>query len=215
MVANQNLNVLTYEEAYELVGFYVSKFWDKFYTLARDYDQEDVVQEIFAKFVAKGYIAKYNSQVTSKKYFIMNGVRTSMIDMVRKQRQMAYLDQPDQEGLTLGEKLPESNIYGIQPASVEDKVVSGSYVLSLINKLPSTTDSKVPGYSPILGECNMSLRNIAIHLMYGYEPKEIAAMYINPRSNKPVSSGRIHQLIAQIKKILSQYMDEYQVQEAH
>ncbi len=72
----------------------------------------------------------------------------------------------------------------------------------MIEKLPNDTRSKVVGNSPLLGQCTFSYRAIALHLEEGYTVKEIAEIFINPNNKKPVTAGRVHQLIEEMKNFM-------------
>lgn len=191
-------DILTDEEGYVLTKKYVNYFWNvkKFYSLERDFTSEDMVHHIYAKFLEKEYFSKYSRKVTTKKYFIMIAVKRAMIDELRKQREQHSLDKENEDGLTMLDIMESPD----RPSEQVIGRISRNY---LLENLPGHTNSKVIGYSPLLGECNMSLRNIALHLEAGYKPVEIASFYINPTSGKHVTEGRIHQLINDIKERLS------------
>lgn len=193
---------LSMEEGYELTKNYVRYFWrvKKFYSLERDYDLEDIVHELFATFLRRGLFDKYNASISSKKYHVMNAVRNGMIDLLRKQKEQYYLDQPDDEGIPLMEKMESSE-------DLQGEVIAEDYRNELIEHLPEETGSEVEGFSPVLGHCRMSLRVVAIHLEMGYKPKEISLFFINPRSDREVSVGRIYQLIKEIRCIMQEQLD--------
>lgn len=193
---------LSMEEGYELTKNYARYFWrvKKFYSLERDYDLDDVIHELYATFLRRGLFENYNSSISSKKYHVMNAVKNGMIDLLRKQKEQYYLDQPDDEGIPMLEKMESTE-------DIQQEVVSRDYRNQLIEKLPEETGSEVEGFSPVVGYCRMSLRVIALHLEMGYKPKEISLFFINPRSHKEVSVGRIHQLIKEIRCILQEEVD--------
>lgn len=186
------------ERGYELVRVYVEYYWrtGKFYSLKNENDMEDIIGDIYIKFLEKSYFKKYNSKVTSDKYYIMNGVRTSMIDMLRKYRQKISLDAEDEDGITMMDRI-NSNEH------VEENVIGDTACEEVLKFLSDETNSKVEGHSPLLGDCKMTHRAIALHLAQGYSVKEIASFFINPNNHKPVSNGRVHQLIKEIRERLS------------
>ena len=193
----QNTATISLEEGYELTKQYVEYFWytNKFYSLKRAYELEDILHDIYLKFMTKNFFEKYNPAITSKKYHVMNGVKTSMIDMLRKYRETKSLDEPNEDGLTLGDLLSD----GVDVQREVSGQVEHDRILSL---LPDTTASKLVGNSPLMGKVNISMRVIAIHLENGFSVKEIAQMYVNEKSGKPVTEGRVHQLIKEMREYI-------------
>lgn len=202
--------ILTAEEGYELVCFYTKYYWNtnRFFALKNCYELEDLISELFLKFLEKKFFEKYNSSITSKKYHVMNGVRTSLIDMSRKKssfvnNESSILDAENEEGLTM------ANLVLDETSDVEREIIKresfekGVVIRNqIIESISDNTDSKLVGNSPIMGEVKMTLRVIAIHLEQGYSPKQIAEMFVNPKSGKPVTTGRINQLIKSLREFL-------------
>lgn len=188
-------NVLTREEGYELTKCYVEYYWatGKFYSLKNQYELEDLVHEIYAKFLEKKLFEKYNSEITSKKYHVMNSVRTSLIDMLRKYRESLSLDKEDENGITLGEKIKSNE-------DVSKEALGEVCREDILNRIPKDTDSKLVGNSPIFGVVNFSLWTIAVHLEKGYSVEDISKMFINQRSGKPVTKGRVQQLVQELRE---------------
>ena len=89
-------DVISKEEGYELVKRYVHYFWvtGKFYSLKNDREEIDIVDDIYCKFLSKHLFEKYDSSITSKKYFVMIPVKRTMSDMLRKYRYLVSLDKP-------------------------------------------------------------------------------------------------------------------------
>lgn len=191
----KNDGVLTREEGFELTKFYVEYYWatGKFYSLKNQYELEDLVHEVYAKFLEKKLFEKYNSSITSKKYHVMNSVRTSLIDMLRKYREHISLDKEDELGITLAERIED----------VEDVAANAIGSMGrdrIINSIPKETDSKLVGDSPLFGTVNFSLHTIAVHLEQGYSVEDISKMFINPRSGKPVTKGRVQQMVQTLRE---------------
>ena len=192
--------VLSREEGYELTENYVKYFWyaNKFYSLKNTYELEDIVHEIYCKFLDKKFFEKYNYKITSKKYHVMNGVRTSMIDMLRKYRDVYSLDAPNEMDLTLGDLMTDNT-------NIAQDVVHSTERDRIIESLPDISNSKLIGYSDLLGECVLSYRAIVLHLEAGYAVKEIADMFINPASGRPITTGRIPPINQRDERIRIRY----------
>lgn len=198
----ENENVITREEGYDLTSQYVSYFWNtgKFYSLKNQYEVEDLVMEIYAKFLEKGFFEKYSKKVTSKKYFVMTAVKNSLIDMLRKYREVVSLDKEDESGLTLADKIESIE-------NLEDTVEGKVHRDSLFSYLPKETDSKLVGKSPVLGTVNFSLWVIAYHLELGYSVKDISGMFFNKNSGKYVTAGHVYQAVYKIREILKSQLE--------
>ena len=193
-----NETPLTQEEGYELTKFYVNYFWrtNKFYSLKNQYDEEDIVSIIYIKFLEHNHFEKYNNRITSKKYHIMNGVRTSMIDLLRKYREVVYLDKENEEGSTLKETI-------VGPQDLEVEAISSFKREEILDKLPETTNSKIEGFSPLLKKTvNISYRMLALHLEAGYKASDLAKFYKNPSSGENVSEGSISRYIRDMREFV-------------
>ena len=101
-----------------------------------------------------------------------------MIDMLRKYRDTYSLDVETEDGFSLYSVLEDEEL-DVNPLRVRlpDQI---------IESLPDTTNSKLHGVSPLMGEVNLSMRVIAIHLENGYSVKEISQMYYNEKSGRHV-----------------------------
>ena len=187
--------VLTREEGYELTKFYVEYYWatGKFYSLKNQYELEDLVHEIYAKFLEKKLFEKYNSSITSKKYHVMNSVRNSLIDMLRKYREFVSLDKEDEMGITLVERIESEE-------DMQAYVIGDVRRNQILDRIPKDTDSKLVGISPVFGKVNFSLWTIAVHLEQGFTVEEISKMFINERSGKPVTKGRVQQMVQALRE---------------
>lgn len=184
------------EEGYKLVKHYVSYFVSvKFYTLRRDFEIEELVNELYVKFLDKGFFAKYDESITSRRYYVMNGVRNSLIDLLRKQKNHSSLDKLGPEGIPLGMKIPAPDV-------CEETALGRVTRDEIMEMIPNETRSKSLGNSPVIGECKMTPRVVALHLEMGYSPSDIAAMFTNPQSGREVTYGRMHQIIMEMRKSL-------------
>lgn len=200
----KNETPLTQEEGYVLTQFYVSYFWrnNKFYSLKNTYEEEDVVGEIYLKFLTKNFFEKYNCAITSKKYHVMNGVRTSMIDMLRKYREVSSLDQEmTEDGFCLLDVIPDESDFVEEIIHEEEMQIGQSKRDRIIAALPEETTSKIEGYSELLGRVvNISYRMLALHLEAGYTVKRLAEMYKNPKTGNSITQGNVSKHIANMRE---------------
>lgn len=187
--------VLSNEEGWMLTYKYVSHFYrtSQFSRLQGGFQLEDLVSEIYAKFLAKDLFAKYNPSVTTKKYHVMLSVKRSLIDISRKYREAFSLDKEVEEG---------TDFYNIMPSDedIEVNVIDDEFTNLILDSLSDTTASKVKGNSPLLGEVEMTERTILYHLIKGYRVGEIAEFFINPKNGKPVSSSSISRIAREAKE---------------
>lgn len=192
----EGLEPIPFEEAVPLITKYVNYFFrsGKFYTLAASYECEDLVQEVCLKWLTNGYLDMFSPKVTSKPYFIMSGVKNFMVDKLRSQKLCLSLDAEDKDtGLTLGERIEDhsgSIEHGIEAMMLEE----------LLEELPDETESKIIVISP-LGEGKATLRFLARLLAAGYSQAECRRFFLNPKTHQPVTSGRISQMVNEIRDI--------------
>ena len=188
---------MDFEEGYQLTKDYVRYFWvsDRYFSLKYQYTQEDLEQELILKFLRLRLFEKYNPEVTSKKYYVMRAVQTSLIDLLRKQKLATSLEEENEEGLCMKDML-ESN------EDMARDVMANCERDRLINSLPDTPISELTGHSPLLGDCGISLRTIALHIEAGYSTKEISSMFINPKSGKPVSTSSVNSYISKLREFM-------------
>ena len=192
-----NEEPMTEEEGYELTKYYVHYFWsvNKYYSLKNQYEEGDILSEVYLKFMRHSYFKKYDYRVTTKKYFIMRGVQTTIIDLLRKYRETYSLDKENENGTTHMDILEDETI------SVEKKVEGEVRRKEILDKLPEKSDSKIKGYSTLLNkEVNISYRVLAQHLEAGYRPKDLAQMYKNPETGENVSEGTITSYIRKLRE---------------
>lgn len=200
---DMNDGIIGEVEGYELTKFYVTYFWfNKFHTLRNQFELEDLVNEIYLKFLEKNLFNKFNPQITSKKYHVMVSVQRSLIDILRKQKNIVSLDtnlsEDSDEDFSLLSVLDSG-------VDVSGQVLGQSVRDEIIAVLPDYTDSKLEGDSPILGKCSFTLRNIALHLEQGYGPQEIAEFFYNPSSGRHTTPSNVHKMIKMIRQICTDY----------
>lgn len=183
---------VTFEEAYPIIEGYVQYFYrsGKFYSLRWHFEEEDMLQEVCTKFLQNGYLERYDENVTTLKYFLMTGVKFFFIDCLRKQKQTISLDREFEEGLTMLDLLVDES-----SKDLDDMVIYKEW----LDRLPDDTNSKIIITTEYGGKA--TLRNIAMHLSLGYTQAELRKYMINPANNKPVTSGRLSQLVKEIKDV--------------
>lgn len=191
----KNLQEIAFADALPMIQKYVHYFYrsGKFYSLAKTHDEDDLFQDVCLKWLENGYLKKFCPEVTSVPYFIMVGVRNYFIDTLRKQRLTVSLDSQDDDGFSLADVIPD-DIDHIEMMMEADRLEE------LLEELPDETNSKIIVISPI-GEHKATLRFLARLLLEGYSQAECRKFFLNPRSMKPVTSGRISQMVNEIKDI--------------
>lgn len=191
---------LTNEEGYLLVVKYTQYYWriNKFYSLKNKYELNDMIHHIYCHFLEKRFFEKYDEKVTSKAYFVMRGVMTRLVDEMRKYREHLSIEQEDENGITLGEKIPDD--FNMEDIAIRNEIM---------DKIPGETDSKLVGKSPEFGIVNFSLKTVAMHLEKGYTVQDIAAMFMNPASGRHVSESRVSQLVKELRGYCKENLKEY------
>lgn len=200
----RNDSELTEEEGYVLTRHYVNYFWrtNKFYSLKNEFTEEDMVQELFCKFLTKGLFKKFDKKTTSKKYFIMRSVQNSLIDFLRKYRGTLSLDREVEEDVTYGELIEDMNV-DVESEAIfsADSDYHENERLRILNALPDETTSKVVGYSELLErQVNLSYRMLAVHLEAGYTVTRLAKMYKNPTTGKSITAGNVSKHISNMRE---------------
>lgn len=190
---------ITFEEAYPIIQHYVNYFHHsgKFYSIAHQYDAEDMVQSLCVKWLTNRYLDKFDPEVTSVRYFIMTGVKHFYIDTLRSQREALSLDEEiGEDGFTLQDVLTDS-------VDMEENTISVLSYEWLLNQLPNDTKSKIRVVTP-KGEFKATMRVLATLLCEGYSQAEIASFFLNPKSGKPVTTGRIAQMVKELRGMVSE-----------
>lgn len=191
----ENLQEIPFSEAYPLIAKYAGYFFysGKFYSIRNTHDVDDMIQEICVKWIENGYLTRYSPEVTSKQYFIMSGVKNFFIDTLRKQRNVVSLDSQNEDGFSLADVLAD------QSHPMED-LEELDALNRLLEELPDETNSRIVVISP-LGEGKATLRMLARLLVAGYSQSECCKFFLNPKTMKPVTSGRISQMVEEIRDI--------------
>lgn len=193
-------------EGYELVSGYVKYFIGKrggFRILLSSgcKDIEDIISQVNLKFIKNGYYKKWDENKTSKKYYISLGVKRALIDMTRTFKEEESLDKPDKFGVRLMDKIRTR----CSILDWEDNLNIESEWKMVMSKLPNTVEGiELKGKSPILGECKLTMRTVAYHLLLGYDVSEIADMFKNPyNEGKSVSQPTVYNIRNKIKAYLA------------
>lgn len=186
---------ITFEEAYPIIEKYVNFFYrsGKFYSIAYQYDEGDVTQSLCVKWLENKYLDRYDENITSVNYFIMTGVKHYFIDLLRAQRLTVSLDEPHgEDGLTLVDIIPDNSNFIDE---VEGKIMYDE----LLAKLSDETNSKIRVITP-MGEFKATMRTFFMLLMQGYTQAEITQFCKNPKSGKPITSGRVTQYVKELRE---------------
>ncbi len=182
---------------------------DTSYMLDPDYNPDSPYDSLYylMHMPEVSFIDKYNGRTTSKKYYIMNIVKNSLIDMTRKKDPTKYavsLDQPI--GSDDGDsKTTVGDMLGDDDESLEVKVEQSELrdiLQNIMKALPATPLSdRIVGWNPVTGELGssgehietpLSSRDIGLLLMNGYTKDEVHDMYHDTRTGEPVSRSTIN-----------------------
>ena len=164
-------------EIYEMIEGYVRFFAMGMMRDALRYREiEDLTHDVVIKFMRHKHIEKFNKATTSMKYHVMNGVKTTIIDILRKEkysRQELALDRPignDEEGeaMTL---LDTISAHTTEPHDV-------LYLAEMLATLKE--DSKEWGKEvdlPFLGKAKVSAYSVYLLFIIGFKKSEIAKLF--------------------------------------
>lgn len=179
------------QEDYSQIALYVNYFARKWPFLVRFQDQEDLVQTVCVKFLRFNHMEKFNSKITSRKYHIMNGVKTTMIDMIRREknrREEINLEVPisSEEGsVTL---LDTISSFDADPSLEEE-------FMSIYSQLYEVYGNEWgPEYDvPVFGKTRRSLFVAYMLFLIGYSKTEIGVFF-------GVSKARAGQMVREVEK---------------
>lgn len=177
----------TFEEAYKLIEIYAKQLWGTYISLHKIMTVEDVIQDIATSVWQRKAIERYNSNITSKRYFIMIIVKRWYIDLIKKRRvdfQSLDRDINDTEECSM------LDLFGTEEN--KDFYIS---LEELLNTVSNETDSRVMGIVPGIGETKMTERVLVSLYLDGYTPTAISKYFINPSSGRCISPGRVAQIL--------------------
>lgn len=194
-------NSISAEEGFELVGRYVEYFWKERCFSARlkyEYDMEDVVSEVYVKLLEKRYFEKWDKHKASKKYYVSLAVKRKLIDIWRGHRERISLNEEDDEGISLLDKL-KSDIDTV------DEVVK-SRLKDMLYQLPESRQAGkvIMGSTPVLGKCKLSMKSVAVHMAMGYNGREISEWFDSPYREGSVSPPTIYNIRDKIEEYLKE-----------
>lgn len=190
---------ITKEEGYALTEKYVTYYLlhdEKFAYLRTKIALEDVIGDMYLHFLEKGFFEKYNSKITTKKYFTAVAVKRRLIDMSRKEKETISLSTPigEEEGTTLEDIIADDKNY-MEKAETD---LTRDRVLSILDD--DGSDS-VEIDSPVRGFVKFSLREIALHLELGYTPQEIAGFSLKKKTRQPITAATVYNKIRQMREL--------------
>jgi len=161
-------------ENYELIKGYVSYFSMTMPDLMRFQEKEDLAQDVVVKFIRHNHIEKFDPKRTSIKYHIMLGVKTTLIDILRKEkyRRLEFeLDRPiagTEENITLLDVTPGQ----------KDDPQDVLYLLDLLKDLKSRCKEWGNRVDvPMLGEVKVSAYSVYMLFLFGYNKGEIGKIF--------------------------------------
>lgn len=214
---NYDPSTISREEGYELVKAYATYFFrNKFTTLKDYYSVEDVVNEIYVKFLERKFFEKYNPSFTSKKYFVMTAVRNSISNMINHDIKRVTLNavSTDTElapDLYLEDIIEDKHDYNEDVDWNVDYEYHEKQRERILKALPDFADTKIHGYSPLLKkDVVLSYRVLALHLESGYKPKDLCSIFLNPKNGKPISIGSMYRHITNLREFLLDNVVLYQ-----
>lgn len=164
------------EEVYKMISGYVRHFCRVMPDLMRFQDPEDLAQDVVVKFIRHRHVEKFDGSITSFKYHIMYGVKTTLIDILRKEknRRLEFeLDKP-----VKSEEGEETSYASFLPAYPENPV--DSYYLDQILSMIKRQFSKEWGEeieSPLIGRTKTSAYSVFLHHIAGYNHTEIGKVF--------------------------------------
>lgn len=152
--------------------------------LLRYNDIWDLRQEVFTHFLEKKFFDKYDSTITSFQYFVARAAKNHLIDMTRKSiEKTVSLDASIGEG-------QEITLYDIVPSNLTDAYASVLFS-QMISKCPSTRISR---------NYDLTWRGLLDLVIEGYTVSEMHVIL-------GLSSGRVSQLVTELKAIMKFVMD--------
>ena len=199
--------VICMEEGYMLVHDALKKLLVNYPFLKNNYSFEDLLDDVFEVCVRRDLFNRFKlgedfvegkTENNGKRAYIKVAVKRMLIDMnaVRRTKMATSFDKAVDE-----DDDNSTNLYNTLPANinVQEEVTARIDVMAVINELDDTKGTAV-GVSPILGESKLNEKTTLLHLLEGFNVTEIAAMYKNPTTGKPVAKTYISRLIKNCRR---------------
>lgn len=181
-------------EIYEMITGYVNYFCMTMPDLVKFNEKEDLVQDVVVKFIRHDHIAKYNPEITSMKYHVMNAVKNTLIDILRKEkyrRTEVELDRPITSG-DEGEALTLADTVASNDKGAEDLL----YLAEMMKDLSDRSKEWGPEMDiPFLGKAKKSAYNVYLLVILGFKKNEISEMF-------GFTGGRVSQLFKEAESTM-------------
>lgn len=195
---------ISVEDGFKLVDKYVNIFIGKgqFLILLKNGDSvDDLVSLVNLKFIENGFYAKWDPLKAGKKYYVSMGVKRKLIDEVRTYKETLSLDQPKYSERTVSLLDMLKSTSNTSEGAIDR--IKETELLMMVRTLPDKREGiEYIGESPVLGECRLSMKTVAVHLILGFNAPQIAKMFVNPHKDKCVSEPTIYN----IRNDLRQYL---------
>lgn len=204
-----------YSEMMKLTDRYIDYFYQKYSAfLSRDFDREDMRQEVFCKFFNEK--SPYNTFSEEKTYSSFNGGRADLKYFIALCVKRVYLDKIsylkadrrkcNSESVSIHKEVEgtdcclEEVLYNYQFKT--DICLEYAFLDFLSEDSPMDYRDLI-GLSPVIGKMSFSERNLFLHVYLGYSVKTIVQMYSEEET--PIKYV-VNKLIRRAKKKLKEVM---------
>ena len=175
------------QEVYEMIRGYVKYLTS---TTLRDAlrfsDVDDLTQDVVEKFIKHDHLAKFDENITSLKYHVMNGCKTTIIDLLRKEkyrRRELRLDAP------LDKSEEDESISMLDMISGHETTEEYLYLADMLAELKGACKEWGEEVDlPMLGRRKVSAYAVYLLFLAGFKKSEIGQMF-------HFSPGRAKQLV--------------------
>lgn len=197
------------EEGYLLVHNALKRFYTggNYEFLRNTTSFEDLLDDIFEICVRRDLFNRFQlsqdfidgkTDNNGKRAYIKVAVKRMLIDLNAYRRTKVTISadkevEDDDNNANLYNTLEDTRV------NVQDEVTTRLDVMKVIDALDDTKGTAV-GFSPILGESKLNEKTALIHLLNGYNVTEIAGMYKNPNTGKPVAKTYVSRLIKNCRR---------------
>lgn len=162
------------QEVIDLIRGYVRHFSRSMPALMRFNEVDDLVNEVVVKFIRHNHLEKFDSNRTSLKYHVMYGVKTTLIDILRKEKNKI---RELSTNAPISSEDGQDEFQDFVEAPAEDPS-DRIYLSELLSELKTHFKEWGPRFvSPLLGEIRTSAFTVYLHYLVGYQFKEIGTIF--------------------------------------
>jgi len=192
------------EEGYLLVHNVLKRLYNggNYEFLRNTTSFEDLLDDIFEICIRRDLFNRFQlsqdfidgkTENNGKRTYIKVAVKRMLIDLNAYRRTKVTISADKEVD---GDDDNSENLYNTlaDNVNVQDEVTARLDVMQVINTLDDTKGTAV-GVSPLLGESKLNEKTVLLHVLEGYNVTEIAAMYKNPTTGKPVAKTYVSRLI--------------------